>query len=130
MYYWELNSKGGNATVLIENELNNAKWLRDDNLRIKMVNTDRTSIITVMLENYNICFKMMMFEFMSSLYDETGIKITTERNGLNQIVFKSDNFNHMVLASYIVSFVREWNIKVTESTFTNSDIITDEIWYS
>lgn len=116
--------------MLIEKELNNVKWLRDDKLRIKIVNIDKASIITVLLDNYNICFKMMMFEFMNTLFYETGIRITTERNEFNQVVFKVDNSSQMVLCKYIVSFIREWNIKVSESTVANSDIITDEIWYS
>lgn len=116
--------------MLIEKEIDNVKWLRADNLRIKIVNIDRISIITVLLDNYNICFKMMMFEFMNALLDETGIRISTERNEFNQVVFKVDNSSQMAFAKYIVSFVREWNIKVSESTVADSDIINDEVWYS
>lgn len=116
--------------MLIEKELDNVKWFKDDELRIKIVNIDNISIITVLLDNYNICFKMMMFEFINSILNEKGINIAAERNSYKQVVFKVDISNYMVAVEYIVSFVREWNIRVSESTVDNSDIITDENWYN
>lgn len=116
--------------MLIEKELDNVKWFRADNVRIKVVSIDKISTVTVLIDNYNICFKMMMFEFLNALLDETGIRISTERNEFNQVVFKVDNSSQMALAKYIVNFIREWNIKVSDSTVADADMISDEVWYS
>lgn len=113
-----------------EKEIDNIKWFREKDLRIKVAKIDDFSMITVMLENYNICFKMMMFEFINTLSNETKITLKTDRSELNQIVFKADQFNQKTLMRFISDFIIKWNIQITKETVSQSDFITDEVWYS
>ena len=34
------------------------------------------------------------------------------------------------LINYIELFISEWKIKISESTVSASDVISDELWYS
>ncbi len=64
------------------------------------------------------------------ILNEKGINVVSERNSFKQVVFKVDVSNYMIVVEYIVRFVSEWNIRVSESTVDSDDIITVENWYN
>lgn len=115
--------------LVLENESNNIKWFKENDLRIKIKNIGEESIITVLLGKYNICFKLIMFEFINSLKEDKIIDISIVKNSYNQRVFVVDSKNDIQVAKYIIGFAREWDIKISKDTVSESDVIYDEIWY-
>jgi len=116
--------------MVLERENGNTKWFRKDGLRIKQINEGEETQISVMLDGYNICFKLMMFEFLSHIKEDLALDIKLVKTWNNQRVFMVDIKYVSDLINYIVSFIDEWNIKISENTVSISDIISDELWYS
>ena len=54
----------------LEKENGNTKWFKNDELKIKLVNRGTESDVFVTLKRYNLCFKLMMFDFVNHVKDD------------------------------------------------------------
>lgn len=116
-------------TMIVEKEQNNTKWLKEDSLKIRVKKEGEKSTVAVILDGYNICFKLIMFEFIDYTKEELSLDVSVTRHWNNQRVFIIDSKDSLTLASYISQFIKEWDIKVSENTVSDADIISDELWY-
>jgi hypothetical protein len=114
----------------LERKKGNTKWFRKDNLRIKQINEGEETKVSVILDGYNICFKLMMFDFISHIKEDLLLEVKIIKIWNNQRVFLINTKYALDLIKYIVSFIDEWNIKISENTVSASDIISNELWYS
>ena len=115
--------------MVLEKEKENIKWFRNSNLKIKQINEGQDTQVAVLLDGYNICFKLMMFEFLNHVKEDLALDIKIARMWSNQRVFMVDTKNASDLVNYIVFFIDEWNIRISENTVSASDVISDELWY-
>lgn len=115
--------------MIVEKEQNNTKWLKEDNLKIRVKKEGEKSTVAVILDGYNICFKLIMFEFIDYTKEELSLDVSVTRHWNNQRVFIIDSKESLTLASYISQFIKEWDIKISENTVSDADIISDELWY-
>lgn len=115
--------------MVVEKEQNNTKWLKEGSLKIKVKEEGEKSTVAVILDGYNICFKLIMFEFIDYTKDELSLDVSVTRHWNNQRVFIIDSKNSLTLVSYISKFIKEWDIKISENTVSDADIISDELWY-
>lgn len=107
----------------------NIKWFRYDGLRIKWKDMGEKSEIWATFDGYNICLKLMMFDFVERIKEELLLNISTKRVLNNQTVFIIDSENALELISYILEFVDKWNIRNCINTALVSDFIPDNLWY-
>ncbi|MDF2871217.1 MAG: hypothetical protein K0R05_2792 [Anaerocolumna sp.] len=114
----------------LEREKEETKWFRIDGLRIKQTCKGRETQVSVILDGYNICFKLMLFDFLNHIKEDLALDVKIAKIWNNQRVFMIDTKYASDLINYIVSFMEEWNIKISESTVSASDVISDELWYS
>lgn len=115
--------------MVVEKEQNNTKWLKEDSLKIKVKEEGEKSTVAVILDGYNICFKLIMFEFIDYTKDELSLDVSVTRHWNNQRVFIIDSKDSLTLVSYISKFIKEWDIKISKNTVSDADIISDELWY-
>lgn len=113
----------------IEKSNKNTKWFKNNGLKIKLKNKGDESEVWVTLDKYNICFKLLMFDFMDQLKEELMLDIAVNKVLGNQRIFIVNSKHDVELVNYIERFINEWNIKISKNTVSNSDIIPDEIWY-
>lgn len=113
----------------IEKSNQNTKWFKKDGLRIKIKNKGDISEIWITLDKYNICFKLLMFDFIQQLKEEMMLDITADRVLGNQRIFVINSNYDMEIVNYIEIFINEWNIRISKNTDSDADIIPDEIWY-
>lgn len=114
----------------LEREEEGTKWFRKDGLRIKQISEGTQTIVSVILDGYNICFKLMLFDFLDHIKEDLFIDVKIIKIWKNQRAFVIDSKYVSDLIEYIELFINEWNIKITESTVSASDVISDELWYS
>lgn len=107
----------------------NIRWYKEKELRIKLKNLGTESEVWVTLDRYNICLKLMMFDFVEQIKDDLMLDISIKKVLNKQRVFMIDPAHALELASYILEFVNEWKITTSAKTVSDSDIIPDEIWY-
>lgn len=113
----------------IEKSNQNTKWLKKDGLKIKIKNRGETSEIWVTSDKYNICLKLLMFDFVKQLKEEMMLDITVDRVLGNQRIFVINSNYGMETVNYIERFIVEWNIRISQNTVSDSDMIPSEIWY-
>lgn len=113
----------------LEKKHGNIKWFKKNKLRIKLKEQGEKTEVWVVLEGYNICFKLMMFNFIEQLKDELMLDVSIKKVLNNQRIFIVESVNALELVNYICSFIDEWNIKITKNTVSDSDIISDRSWY-
>lgn len=107
----------------------NIRWYKEKELRIKLKNLGTESEVWVTLDRYNICLKLMMFDFVEQIKDDLMLDISIKKVLNKQRVFMIDPAHALELANYILEFVNEWKITTSTNTVSDSDIIPDEIWY-
>lgn len=114
----------------LERQNEKIKWFKKEDLRIKQIYEENETQISVNLNGYNLCFTLMMFDFIDHIKKDLllDVKVTKLRN--NQHIFIVDTKYVSELINYIVSFIDEWNIKINETAVSDSDSISDESWYS
>lgn len=115
--------------MVLEKEKNNIKWFRNNSLKIKQINEGEYTNIAVLLDGYNICFKLMIFEILDHIKRDLDLDVKIIRILNNQRSFVVDTKNASALVNYVVLFIDEWDIKISESNVSMSDIISDELWY-
>lgn len=115
--------------MVLEKEKENIKWFRKDGLKIKQISEGQDTQVAVLLDGYNICFKLIMFEFLNHIKEDLALDIKINKMWNNQRVFMVDTKYASDLVNYIVFFIDEWNIRISENTVSMSDIILDELWY-
>ena len=113
----------------LEKRIENNKWYKSSNIRIRLIYDGDKSIVAVNLDGYNILFKLMMFDFIIRIKDELLLDVGVVKIWNDQRVFTIDSNNDMDLINYIPAFVAEWGIKINENTISDEDAISDEIWY-
>lgn len=114
----------------LEREKEETKWFRKDGLRIKQTSEGKQTLVSVILDGYNICFKLMLFDFLDHIKEDLALDVKIEKIWNEQRVFVVDSKYVSDLINYIELFIDEWNIKISESTVSASDVISDELWYS
>ena len=113
----------------IEKSNQDTKWFKKEGLKIKIKNKGDKSEIWVTLDKYNICLKLLMFDFIKQLKEEMMLDITVDKMLGNQRIFVINSNYDMEIMNYIERFIDEWNIGISKNTVSDSDIIPDEIWY-
>ena len=113
----------------IEKSNQNTKWLKKDGLKKKIKNRGETSEIWVTSDKYNICLKLLMFDFVKQLKEEMMLDITVDRVLGNQRIFVINSNYDMEIVNYIEGFIDEWNIRISKNSISDADIIPDKIWY-
>lgn len=113
----------------IEKSSRNTKWFRKGGLKIKLKNKGSESEIWVTLDQYNICSKLLMFDFMEQLKEELMLDITVNKVMGNQRIFVINSNYDMEIVNYIEGFIDEWNIRISKNSISDADIIPDKIWY-
>lgn len=107
----------------------NIKWFRKGKLKIKLKDIGEKSEVWVILDGYNICFKLIMFDFVERIKEDLMLNVSIKRVWNNQRVFIINSDHALELVNYILEFINEWNIKVSENTISDSDFIPDDLWY-
>ena len=97
----------------LEKENGNIKWFKKNELRIRLKNKGEKSIVCVMLDGYNICFKLMLFDFVEQIKEELMLDISIIKIWNNQRAFIIDSNHVLELINYIPVFVNVWNIKIS-----------------
>lgn len=105
------------------------KWFKKDNLKIRLKKEGESSVVSVMLDGYNICFDLMMYDFIDRIKEALLINIQIKKIWDNRHVIIVDSNDAMILMDYIAEFVDEWNIKISENTVSDADIISSKLWY-
>ena len=113
----------------LEKRIGNIKWYRENELRIKTKNIGKESEVWVTLDGYDICLKLIMFDFAERVKDDLMLDISTKKVSDKQRVFMIDSDHVLELVNYILEFISEWNIKISANTVSDSDVISDEFWY-
>jgi hypothetical protein len=112
----------------LEKENGNVKWFKLDSIRIRLCN-DEQAFVAVTFDSYNLCFKLMMFDFLERIKEDIQLEVKITKKWNNQRVFVVNPDNALEFISYLSLFISEWKIKPTEETVSDKDIISDEIWY-
>lgn len=107
----------------------NIKWFRKGKLKIKLKDVGKKSEVWVILDGYNICFKLIMFDFVERIKEDLMLNVSIERVWNNQRAFIINSDHALELINYILEFIYEWNIKVSENTISDFDFIPDDLWY-
>ena len=113
----------------LEKKLKQNEWYKNNNIRIRLIDDGDKSIVAVNLDGYNICSKLIMFDFIMRIKDELLLNVGIEKIWNDQRVFTIDSNNAMELINYIPVFVAEWGIEINENTISDEDTVSDEIWY-
>lgn len=113
----------------LEKDDGSIKWFRKNELRIKLKNLGEESEVWVTLDGYNICLKLIMFDFVERIKDDLMLDISIKKILNKQRVFMIDSNHVLELVNYISKFIDEWNIKISANTVSNSDVIPNELWY-
>jgi len=113
----------------LEKTNGNTKWFKKNNLRIMLKSEGKESIIAVILDGYNICLKLMMFDFAERVKEELLLDIQIKKLWNNQRVFTINSNEALSLVNYIPKFISEWNLKISKNTVSDVDAISDDIWY-
>jgi len=114
----------------LEREKEQTKWFKKDDLRIKQTREGKQTLVSVILDKYNICFKLILFDFLDYIKEDLALDVKIEKIWNKQRVFVVDTKYVSDLINYIELFIDERNIKISESTVSASDIISDELWYN
>ena len=54
----------------LEKKTENNKWYKSNNIRIRLIDGGDKSIVAVNFYGYNICLKLLMFDFVTRIKDE------------------------------------------------------------
>lgn len=113
----------------LEKETEKIRWYRNGGLRIKQIINEEDAQILVSIDGYNVCFKLMMFDFVIHAKEDLALDVKIEKIDNSQRIFRVNARNATELVSYIDSFISEWNIKISPNTVSVSDTISDDSWY-
>ena len=114
----------------LEKENTNIKWFKTNGLRIRIKKEEGgKSLISVALDGFNICLKLAMYDFIDRIKEDLSLDVTMSKSWNSQRVLIVDTNNATELVDYISLFVKEWNIRISATTVSDSDIIADEKWY-
>lgn len=115
---------------IVYKEFENIKWLRKDRFRFRLEYCSDDVNLFVMLGNYNICLTLMMYDFVDRIKEDILLDVMAKKSKNNQAFFCSKINEYKELINYIRDFVDEWDISIDKNMFSNTDIISDDIWYS
>lgn len=118
------------VSVMLEKEINNFKWYKKGNLKIRVKDANDNSIIWVTLDGYNICAILVMYDFIDRVGNELLLDISINKIWNGQRAFLVNSEYNEEFIEYITEFIIEWNIEISEDTVTESDLIKDGDWYS
>ena len=113
----------------LEKKTEGNEWYKSNNTRMRLIYDGDKAIVAVNFDGYNICFKLMMFDFIKRIKDELLLDVGVEKIWNDQRAFIIDSKNSMELINFIPVFVAKWDIKINENTFSDEDAISDKIWY-
>ena len=65
----------------------NIRWYKEKELRIKLKNLRTESEVWVTLDRYNICLKLMMFDFVEQIKDDLMLDVSIKKVLNKQRVF-------------------------------------------
>lgn len=106
------------------------QWFEEDNLKIRLEDMKDQSLVSITLNDYNICRKLMLFDFIDAIKDDLLLDIQTKIIWNTQQAFVTDKNDALELIYYIPKFIDEWNIKTDKGgTVSDSDYISPELWY-
>lgn len=104
----------------------NIKWIAYNNLRfrIEKVNDD-SSVIWVSDNFVNLCFTLVMNDFLSKCEDELNINIEIDLTWNNHrgLIIKNHDIN--LILGEIINFISEWELEGNP----NADNFSTEEWY-
>lgn len=64
----------------LEREKEETKWFRKDGLRIKQASEGEQILVSIILDGYNICFKLMLFDFLDHIKEDLALDIKIKKN--------------------------------------------------
>lgn len=105
-------------------------WFKKENLKVKLKFLGNKSEVWIILDGYNICFILVFFDFIQHLKEELLLDIAVKKVLNGQRIFIIDSENALEFINYIPQFIKEWNVEITSGMISDSDYISDEIWYS
>lgn len=113
---------------MIEEKKNNGNiWFADNDLKIKLRNINEFEwLFLVSINDKNVCFAMLMRDFINWCANEVGISVTPDRSWSNRRGFKTTETNLEILTQEIKRFVEEYNVTPSEQA---EDFLEEE-WYS
>ncbi|MBO1580117.1 hypothetical protein [Bacillus sp. XF8] len=113
---------------MIEEKKNqNIRWYVDNNLRIRIQEiSDGKAGLWVTLDKRNICFTMIMYDFMDWCEREISINLEVDKSWNNHRGFIIESSDQVIVISEIKRFITEFNIKPNE----NADQFLDAEWYA
>lgn len=115
--------------MYLEKKNGNVKWFRENELRVKLKNLGEESEIWVTLNKYNISLKLIMFDFVAQVKRDLMLDVSIKKVLGKQRVFVINSSNALELVDYILEFISEWNIETSADTISESDIISNQLWY-
>lgn len=105
----------------------NIKWITYNNLRfrIEKVNDD-SSVIWVSDNFVNLCFTLVMNDFLSKCEEGVNINIEIDFTWNNHrgLIIKNHDIN--LILGEIINFISEWELEGN----SNADNFSTEEWYS
>ena len=115
--------------MYLEKENRNTKWFKQDELKIKLVNRGTESDVFAALKGYNLCFKLVLFDFVKHVKEDLLLDVLIRKTVNGQKAFMIPSDYALELVNYIPAFVKEWNIKINPATVFQADALTEEVWY-
>ena len=108
-----------------EKKVDNLRWVSHSNLkfRINKIN-EETSILWASISGIDLCFTLMLYDFLDRCHESLNIEIDTSWQGWRG--FKVNNSEVEFLIGEIANFVIEWEIEANE----NGNRLSDDEWYS
>ena len=113
----------------LEREDKTIKWYKEDGIKIRLKDDGEKAIVSTTLDGFNICLKLIMFDFLDRAKEDLLIDVVIGICWNNQKAFVVNSEDSMALVNYIPAFIKEWNIKISKDTVSNSDIIAEDVWY-
>lgn len=110
-----------------EKKENSICWLKHNSLkfRIKEINKE-LSIIWVACNFKNLCFSLIMYDFLRRCEEELYINMDVDTTWNGHRGFKVKNSEIDIILEELMQFVMEWEIETNEK----ADEFSKEEWYS
>jgi len=114
--------------MINEKRIGNIRWLSEDNLKIRIAElSDRKSAIWITIDNSNIVFSMIMWDFVDWCEREVNLKIEFKKNlWKNQECFIVEKKDELILLGETRFFIKEMNFTPSERNY----VFSDDEWYS
>lgn len=113
--------------MIKERKGKNMQWFVEDNLKIRLkIINEKQVCFWVMKDNKNICFIMIMNDFMDWCEHNLGMQISVDKNWNNHRGFVVDIQDQMIVPNEVQRFVTEFSI---EPSGNSENFLYDE-WYS